>query len=91
VPAGRGSTQILALILRLARENPRWGYLRIVGELGRVGVTVSATTVRRVLGGDSGAPAVRPVLPGGRDFLIRDRDTKYTHAFDAISRATAYG
>ncbi len=37
------------LILRLARENPHWGYKRIVGELKGVGVTVSATSVRKVL------------------------------------------
>jgi putative transposase len=37
------------LILRPARENPQWGYKRIVGELEGVGVSVSATSVRRVL------------------------------------------
>ena len=37
------------LILRLARENPHWGYKRIVGELEGVGVSVSATSVRKVL------------------------------------------
>jgi putative transposase len=40
---------VVALVLRLARENPRWGYLRIVGECRKLGVTVSATTVRKVL------------------------------------------
>jgi transposase InsO family protein len=38
-----------ALILRLARENPHWGYKRLVGELKGVGISVSATSVRKVL------------------------------------------
>jgi putative transposase len=37
------------LILRLARENPHWGYQRIAGELKRLGLAVSPTTVRKVL------------------------------------------
>ena len=37
------------LILRLARENPHWGYTRVVGELKGVGIGVSATSVRKVL------------------------------------------
>jgi len=40
---------VVALILRLAEENPRWGYQRIVGELKGLGVALSATTVRTVL------------------------------------------
>src|SRR5829696_3373659 len=38
--------EIRELVLRLARENPRWGYLRIVGELKGLGIAVSATAVR---------------------------------------------
>jgi transposase len=37
------------LVLRLARENPRWGYQRIAGELNKLGLAVSPSTVRRVL------------------------------------------
>ena len=37
------------LILRLARENKNWGYLRIVRELRNLGIDVSATLVRNVL------------------------------------------
>ncbi len=38
-----------ALIIRMAKENPTWGYFRIRGELLKVGHTVATTTIRSVL------------------------------------------
>jgi hypothetical protein len=53
--------QLVALVLRVARENPRWGYRRIQGEPEKLGICVSATTVRTVLLGNGLRPA-----PDGR-------------------------
>jgi putative transposase len=48
------------LILRLARENPRWGYDKIEGELLKLGFQASPTTVRNVLKRHGITPAPRP-------------------------------
>jgi transposase InsO family protein len=55
--------------VRLARENPRWGYRRIVGELGKLGLRVSATSVRAVLKRSEIPPAPRRSGPSWRTFM----------------------
>jgi putative transposase len=57
------------LILRLARENPHWGYRRIVGELNGLGISVSATSVRKVLLAAGLQPAPERMRSSWRDFL----------------------
>jgi transposase InsO family protein len=61
--------QIVALVVRLAQENPRWGYLRIVGECRNLGVRVSATSVRRILRRHGLGPAPRRGGPTWTQFL----------------------
>jgi transposase InsO family protein len=57
------------LICRLGRENPRWGYLRIVGELKKLGVCVSMTSVAAVLRRHGLPPAPRREGPTWTQFL----------------------
>jgi len=70
-PPGRPPVErrVRELVLRLARENPRWGYPRIAGELLKLGVHVSPSTVRRLLVAAGLKPAPRRNGPSWREFL----------------------
>ena len=75
-PVGRPPMrrEIRDLVLRLARENPQWGYPRIVGEL-KGHVTVSATTVRAWLRAASLGPAGKRAEMTWREFIRTHRQS----------------
>jgi putative transposase len=73
---------IRALVLRMARENPRWGYRRIQGELVGLGHTVAASTVWTILKRAGLDPAPRRCGPTWRQFL-----SAQAHAILAIDFA----
>jgi putative transposase len=61
--------EVQQLIVRLARENPRWGYQRIKGELQRLGIRVSATAIRTTLRRNRLDPAPQPTTTSWQAFL----------------------
>jgi hypothetical protein len=69
--SGRPATRrnIKALVLRLARENPEWGYRRIHGELAGLGIKVAASTVWEILKTNGTGPARRGTGPTWSPFL----------------------
>jgi putative transposase len=69
--SGRPPTdgRVRELVLRFARENPGWGYPRIAGELRKLGLRISPSTVRRILLAAGLSPAPRRAGPTWRQFL----------------------
>ena len=66
---------IRQLILRLARENSHWGYVRIVGELRKLGIIVSPTLVRNVLASAGIPPAPERAASSWGSFLRQQGNT----------------
>lgn len=63
------SPEVRELILRLAKENPRWGCVRIQGELRGLGIKVGAATIRSLLRSQGLGPAPRRDGPFWSEFL----------------------
>ena len=78
VPLGRPPIppDVEALLLRLAKENPMWGYGKLEGELGKLGYTIGRSTIRDVLKRHRVPPAPERKTHGStwRTFLSHYRD-----------------
>ncbi len=79
-PAPRGrppiSPELEAWILRLAKENPTWGYGKLEGELGKLGYAIGRSTIKDVLKRRRVPPAPERAKQGSswRTFLAHYQD-----------------
>jgi putative transposase len=65
---------IARLAVRIAKENPLWGYRRIHGELTKLGLTIAPSTVYEILRAGGIDPAPRRAGPTWRRFLHTQAD-----------------
>lgn len=84
----RTARSIRTLVLRLARENPHWGYHRIHGELATLGIKVAASTVWEVLKAEGVDPAPQRSTTWA-DFLRSQADALL--AMDFVETVTPAG
>jgi hypothetical protein len=80
--------EVRELILRIARENGHWGYVRIVGELRKLGIDVSATLVRNVLACAGVPPAPQRNQLSWRSFLRQRAASTLACALGSLIRSS---
>ncbi len=79
--------KIRDLILRLAKENPLWGYGKIQGELKKLGINISQATIRRVLMRNGFSQRPYRAGCGWRQFLAQYKDYIWSCDFFTIETA----
>jgi len=80
--------QIRQLVIRLAGENPTWGYRRIHGEPARLGHRVAASTVWKILGGAGIDATPNRTGPGWADFIRSQADAVIATNFFCVDTVT---
>src|SRR6266536_3414586 len=90
---GRPATRrnVRALVLRLARENPGWGYRRIHGELAGLGVKIAASTAWEILKKAGIEPVPRRTGPTWSQFLRSQAETILACDFRRRGRSSTSG
>jgi putative transposase len=78
--------EIGRLVVRMAKENPRWGYVRIQGELRKLGIRVGASSIRRLLAREGLGPAPRRG-PSWGEFLRAQADGVWACDFFTVETA----
>ncbi len=83
------SPELETLLLRLARENPTWGYGKLEGELGKLGYDVGRSTIRDVLKRKHVPPAPKRGKHGSswRRFLAHYKDEMVACDFFTVETA----
>ena len=90
-PLGTFTLDWRELIRQLAKENAGWGYLRIKGELRKLGVEVSASTIRRVLRQHRIPPAPGRSSLTWRSFLAAHASMNPSQIYPGTSNSTPGG
>nr|WP_279382513.1 integrase core domain-containing protein [Acanthopleuribacter pedis] len=84
------SPETVALVRRLAEDNPSWGYRRIVGALKHLGVTLSKNTVARILE-DAGLPPAPKRTRSWRCFLEQQWSSMVAADFFTVELTRGWG
>ena len=83
----RKSKKIRDLIIKLARENPMWGYGKIQGEMKKLGIAISQTTIRRILIRNGFPSKSYKAGPSWRKFLGHYKDFIWSCDFFTVETA----
>jgi putative transposase len=75
------------LVIRMGRENPRWGCIRIQGELRKLGIRIGATTIKTILRRAGIGPAPRRDGPSWTEFLRAQAEGIWACDFFSVETA----